>query len=51
MNENDYSQLVSEFEYKLRVNMKLTSMSERRKHIKEHDAHFYIQDNNNCLNI
>ena len=40
MYENDYIQLISEFEDKISVNMKLTSMSEMRKHTKEHDAHF-----------
>ena len=42
MYENDYIQLISEFEDKISVNMKLTSMSEMRKHTKEHDAHFFI---------
>ena len=40
MNKNDYGQLVSEFEDKLRVNMKLTSTSEIKNNIKEHDSHF-----------
>ena len=39
MNENDYIQLVSEFEDKRSVNMKLTSTSECRNHIKEHNTH------------
>ena len=43
INENYYIQLVSQFEDKLSVNIKLTSTSERSNHIKEHDAHFYIQ--------
>ena len=35
MNENDYIQLFSEFEYKISVNVKPTSTSVMRKHIKE----------------
>ena len=40
MNENDYSQLISEFENKQTEYMKLTYTSERRNHIKNNDAHF-----------
>ena len=29
--------------------MKLTYTSESINHIKEHDAHFYIQEENHCL--
>ena len=40
MNKNYYSQLVSEFEDKQSVNMKLNPTSESRKHSKKHDEHF-----------
>ena len=49
MNENNYSQIVSEFEDKKSVNMKLTSTTERRKHIKDHDAIFFIHDKKHCF--
>ena len=47
MNENDYSQLFSESDDKRSVNMKLNPMSEKRKCIKEHDAHLYPGEKHN----
>ena len=44
MNENDYIQLVSEFEDNRSVYMKLTPTIEIRKQIKEHNAIFNIQE-------